>query len=189
MKVNREIRAPKVRLISHTGEQVGVVSLQEALAMAEEQGLDLVEIVPGSTPPVCKVMNFGKFRYDQSKREKENKKAQHQIKVKEVKLKPNIDIHDLETKVRHAREFLTEGNKVKVTCTFRGREMMHPELGEKIMRQICQDLEDISTPESPLKMMGRMLLVVLVPGAKKKKEEGKKEGAKQVNQIESSGDE
>ncbi len=170
MKVNREIRAPKVRLISHTGEQVGVVALYEALAMAEEQGLDLVEIVPGSVPPVCKVMNFGKFRYDQSKREKENKKATHQIKVKEIKLKPNIDVHDLETKTRHARDFLTSGNKVKITCTFRGREMMHPEFGEKIVREMCQHLEDISIAESPPKMMGRMLLVVLAPGAKKKKE-------------------
>jgi translation initiation factor IF-3 len=174
LKVNREIRAPKVRVISHTGEQIGVLSLYEALAMAEEQGLDLVEIVPGSNPPVCKIMNFGKFRYDQSKREKESKKASHQIKVKEIKLKPNIDVHDLETKTRHAREFLTSGNKVKISCTFRGREMMHPEIGEKIVQTMCQQLEDVSIVESPPKMMGRMLLVVLAPGAKKKKE-----GAKQ----------
>jgi len=170
LKVNREIRAPKVRVISHTGEQVGVLSLHEALAMAEEQGLDLVEIVPGSVPPVCKIMNFGKFRYDQSKREKENKKASHQIKIKEVKLKPNIDVHDLETKTRHARDFLASGNKVKVTCEFRGRQMVHPEKGEKVMQTICQELEDVSVPEAPPKMMGRTLLVVLAPGAKKKKE-------------------
>lgn len=174
MKVNREIRAPKVRLIGHTGEQIGVIALYEALAMAEQQGLDLVEIVPGSSPPVCKVMNFGKFRYDQSKKEKENKKASHQIKVKEIKLKPNIDVHDLETKTKHAREFLIEGNKVKITCTFRGREMMHPEIGEKVMRTICQELGDVSMIESPPKMMGRMLLTVLAPMVKKKKE-----GAKQ----------
>lgn len=173
MKVNREIRAPKVRVISHTGEQVGVLTIYEALAMAEENGLDLVEIVPGSVPPVCKIMNFGKFRYDQSKREKENKKASHQIKVKEIKLKPNIDVHDLETKTRHARDFLTGGNKVKITCTFRGREMMHPELGEKIVQDMCRHLEDISIAEAPPKMMGRMLLVVLAPGAKKKKEGAK----------------
>lgn len=173
MKVNREIRASKVRVISHTGEQLGVFSLHEALALAEEQGLDLVEIVPGSNPPVCKIINFGKFRYDQSKREKESKKSQHQIKVKEIKLKPNIDVHDLETKTRHAREFLTEGNKVKITCTFRGREVMHPETGEKVVRQMCDELEDVSVMESPPKMMGRMLLVVLAPGAKKKKEGAK----------------
>jgi translation initiation factor IF-3 len=173
LKVNREIRAPKVRLISNTGEQVGVVAIHEALAMAEEQGLDLVEIVPGSTPPVCKIMNFGKFRYDQSKREKESKKASHQIKVKEIKLKPNIDVHDLDTKTRHARDFLVDGNKVKITCTFRGREMMHTEIGEKIVQGMCQKLEDISIAEAPPKMMGRMLLVVLAPVAKKKKEGSK----------------
>ncbi len=177
MKVNREIRAPKVRLINHLGEQVGVVSLHEALAMADEQGLDLVEIVPGSNPPVCKIINFGKFRYDQSKREKENKKAQHQIKVKEIKLKPNIDVHDLETKTKHAREFLTDGNKVKITCTFRGRELAHPEFGDKLVRRMCLDLEDVSTIESPPKMMGRMLLAVLAPGIKKKKEGVKPHGS------------
>ncbi len=183
MKVNREIRAPKVRVISHTGEQVGIISLYEALAMAEEQGLDLVEIVPGSNPPVCKIMNFGKFRYDQSKREKESKKAQHQIKVKEIKLKPNIDTHDLETKTRHARDFLASGNKVKITCAFRGREMMHSDIGEKIVRQMCQDLEDVSTSESPLKMMGRMLLVVLAPGGKKKKEGVKQQSMNHLDEA------
>lgn len=170
MKVNREIRAPKVRVISHTGEQVGVLSIQEALAMADAEGLDLVEIVPGSNPPVCKIINFGKFRYDQTKREKESKKAQHQVKVKEIKFKPNTDENDIETKARHARDFLAKGNKVKVTCTFRGREMAHPEIGEKLMQQFCSDLEDVATIEAPLKMMGRMLTAVLAPGAKKKKE-------------------
>lgn len=181
LKVNREIRAPRVRVIGSTGEQVGIISIHEALAMADEQGLDLVEISSDSNPPVCKIMNFGKFRYDQSKREKESKKAQHQIKVKEIKLKPNIDAHDLETKTRHARDFLASGNKVKITCTYRGREMMHPEIGEKIVRQICQELEDVSTIESFPKMMGRMLLVVLAPGAKKKKE-----GTKQSSSTEDS---
>lgn len=170
MKVNREIRAPKVRVIGHTGEQIGVVSIHEALAMADAEGLDLVEIVPGSNPPVCKIINFGKFRYDQTKREKESKKSQHQVKVKEIKLKPNTDVHDLETKARHAREFIAKGNKVKVTCTFRGREMAHPEIGEKMMQQFCTDLEDVAMQESPVKMMGRILIAVLAPGAKKKKD-------------------
>lgn len=170
MKVNREIRASKVRVISNAGEQVGVLSLYEALSMAEEQGLDLVEIVPGSVPPVCKIMNFGKFRYDQSKREKESKKASHQIKVKEIKIRPNIDVHDLDTKAKHAREFLIDGNKVKITCTYRGREMAHPEVGEKIVNTMCEQLEDVAVVESPPKLMGRMLLVVLAPGAKKKRD-------------------
>lgn len=168
MKVNREIRAPKVRVISATGEQVGIISIQEALAMADEAGLDLVEIVPGSNPPVCKIINFGKFRYDQTKREKESKKGRQTIKVKELKVKPNIDIHDLETKLRHAREFIEKGNKVKITCTFRGREMAHPEFGEEVVKKFCDSLEDIATAEAPGKMLGRTLIVVLAPGGKKK---------------------
>ena len=170
MKVNREIRAPKVRLITASGEQVGVVPLFQALAMAEEEGLDLVEISSQSSPPVCKIINYGKFRYDQTKREKESKKTQHQIKIKEIKLKPNIGIHDLETKLEHAKQFLEKGNKVKVTCTFRGREMMRPELGERIMQKFCSDLDELSVLESPLKLMGRMLIAILAPGSKKKKE-------------------
>lgn len=162
-----------MRLISSTGEQVGVVALYEALAMAEQEGLDLVEISAGSNPPVCKVINYGKFRYDQTKREKESKKAQHQVKIKEIKVKPNISIHDLTTKLQHSRDFLAKGNKVKVSCTFRGREMAHTELGEKLMRKFCDDLEDVGTPESPLKMFGRSLIVVIAPGAKKKKEASK----------------
>lgn len=181
MKINKEIRAPKVRLISHDGQQVGVVSLYEALGMAEEVGLDLVEISAGSSPPVCKVMNYGKYRYDQTKREKENKKAQHQIKVKEVKLKPNIDQHDLETKMRHSRDFLSKGYKVKFTCTFRGREMMHAEIGSKLIQKVCEDLEDIATAESPAKMFGRILSVVLAPGSKKKKEAPKQLNAEGAN--------
>lgn len=170
MKVNREIRAPRVRVINERGEQVGVFALYEALAMAEEVGLDLVEVVSTSNPPVCKIINYGKFRYDQTKREKESKKAQHQIKVKEIKVKPNIGDHDLATKLRHAREFLVEGDKVKITCTFRGREMMHPEFGEQILREMCDVLEDIATVEAPAKLLGRALTLVLAPGGKKKKE-------------------
>lgn len=169
MKVNREIRAPRVRLINHEGEQVGVISISEAMAMADQVGLDLVEIVPGSVPPVCKIMNYGKFRYDQTKREKESKKSQHQVKIKEVKLKPNIDDHDLQTKIRHARGFIEEGNKVKISCMFRGREMLHPELGEGVVRSMCDALEDIAAAESPSKMLGRTLTVVLAPSIKKKK--------------------
>ena len=168
MKVNREIRSPRVRVISSTGEQIGVIALYEALAKAEEEGLDLVEIVPGSNPPVCKIINYGKFRYDQTKREKESKKSQHQVKVKEIKLKPNIDQHDLETKSRHAREFLSKGNKVKVTMTFRGREMAHTEIGEAVAKEFCVGLEDVSTVEAPGKMLGRALNIVLAPGGKKK---------------------
>lgn len=178
MKANREIRAPRVRVISETGEQIGIVPLYEALARSEEAGLDLVEIVPGANPPVCKIIDYGKYRYDQTKREKENKKAQHQVKVKEIKIKPNIGENDLATKIAHARAFIIAGNKVKVTCTFKGREMAHPEIGHKHVNKICDALEDVATPESPAKMLGRMLSTVLAPGAKKKKESSKQEAEK-----------
>lgn len=186
MKVNREIRAPKVRLIGQAGEQIGVVSLYEALALADEAGLDLVEISASSSPPVCKIMNYGKYRYDQTKREKESKKSQHQIKVKEVKIKPNIDDHDFQTKLRHAKEFLAKGNKVKITCTFRGREMMHSEFGEKLVKKFCDDLEDVAMVESSMKMFGKALTAVLAPGAKKKKETIKPGATLPKNQMTSS---
>lgn len=177
LRINKQIRVPRVRLISETGEQVGVVSTQEAFEKAEAVGLDLVEVVPTSNPPVCKIMNFGKFRYDQTKKEKENKKAQHQIKVKELKFKPNIDEHDLQTKIKQMREFIVKGNKVKITCMFRGREMAHPEYGENLVRKVVDALSDIATLETPMKMMGRILSVVLAPGVKKKKDPLKPEGA------------
>lgn len=172
MRSNREIRVPRVRVISQTGEQIGILPTHEALTLAERDGLDLVEISPAAVPPVCKIMNFGKFRYDQTKRERESKKAQHQVKIKEIKIKPNIGLNDLDTKKEHMRDFFAKGNKVKVTCTFRGREMAHPEIGEKLVQKLVDDLSDVSTVESPMKMMGRILIVILAPGAKRKKEQG-----------------
>lgn len=168
LKINREIRAQKVRVIDNDGSQVGVLSLAEALAKAELAGLDLVEISPAADPPVCKIIDYGKFRYQQTKKEKEQKKTQHQIKVKEIKIKPNTSEHDLTTKIKHAREFIAKGNKVKLTCVFRGREMAHPEFGEKVMIRICDDLADVATPDSPAKLFGRSLTMVLAPGGKKK---------------------
>ena len=169
MRVNREIRAPQVRVIGQTGEQVGVLTIQEALRKAEENGLDLVEIVPGANPPVCKIIDYGKYRYDQTKREIESKKSSHQVKVKEIKFKPNINEHDLLTKLRHARDFIAKGNKVKVSCMFRGREMAHTEIGQRLVQKVVDELEDIATVEAPMKQFGRFLTVVLAPSLKKKK--------------------
>ena len=169
MRVNKEIRAPKVRVINELGEQLGILDIQEALDSAREQGLDLIEIVATATPPVCKIMDFGKFRYDQTKREKESKKSQHQVKVKELKISPNITDHDLEIKIRHAREFLEKGNKVKITCMFRGREMIHAQIGDRLFKKVNKDLEEFSTPEMPPKLFGRLLTMVLAPALKKKK--------------------
>lgn len=168
MRINREIRAPRIRVIDNNGNQLGVLTLIDALTRAEAAQLDLVEISPSADPPVCKIIDYGKYRYQQTKKEKESKKSQHQVKVKEIKVKPNTDEHDVQTKLRHAREFIAKGNKVRITCVFRGREMMHTEFGEKVVKRMCQDLADIATAESPAKMLGRNLSVVLAPGGKKK---------------------
>ncbi len=168
LRINREIRAPKVRVIDQDGAQLGVLTVVEALTKAELAGLDLVEIAPSAEPPVCKIIDFGKYRYQLTKKEKEQKKSQHQVKVKEVKIKPNTDDHDLMVKIKHSREFIAKGNKVRLTCVFRGREMLHPEFGRRLVDRICEDLSDVATPESPAKMLGRSLSVVLAPGAKKK---------------------
>lgn len=157
-----------MRVIDEQGGQLGVLSLMEALQKAESVGLDLVEISASADPPVCKIIDFGKFRYQQTKKEKESKKSQHQVKVKEIKVKPNTDDHDLQVKMRHARDFIAKGNKVRITCVFRGREMAHTEFGFKVVKQLCDNLADIATAESSAKMMGRSLSVVLAPGAKKK---------------------
>ncbi len=168
MKVNRQIRAPKVRVITEAGDQLGIMSPMEALEKAEAEGLDLVEIAPNAKPPVCKIIDYGKFRYQQTKKEKENKKAQHQVRVKEIKLKPNIDEHDFQVKVRRAREFVEKGNKVRLTCMFRGREMLHLDIGENIIKRFCNELQDVGAPEAPLKKLGRNLSLVIAPATKKK---------------------
>ena len=180
MRINREIQAPQVRVISETGSQVGVISLRDAQIMAHEAGLDLVEISPNANPPVCKIIDYGKYRYQKTKKEKEGKKSQHQVKVKEIKVKPNIDVHDYQTKLKHAKEFLTKGNKVRVTCSFRGREMLHTELGDKLLERFCGDLEEYSVIEAPKKRMGRSMSLVLAPALKKKTsaEENNKQGDK-----------
>jgi translation initiation factor IF-3 len=168
LKINREIRAQKLRVISEDGDQLGVLTLAEALARAEQVGLDLVEIAPTAEPPVCKIIDYGKYRYQLTKKEREQKKSQHQVKVKEIKVKPNTDDHDLMVKLKHARDFVAKGNKVRLTCMFRGREMMHPEFGKRAIQKMCEGLADIATPESPAKMLGRSLSVILAPGTKKK---------------------
>ena len=167
MRINREIRAESVRVIGQDGELLGVMSPYDAIKMAEEVGLDLVEIAPNAVPPVCKIIDFGKYRYRQAKKDKESKKCQHQIKVKEIKIKPNIDTNDLQTKIKMAREFLLKGNKVRVTCMFRGREMLHMDLGEKVLRQMVSELEEAAVIEAPVKVMGRFMSLGLAPKGKK----------------------
>ena len=157
-----------MRVINHEGQQLGVLTLGEALAAADAVGLDLVEIAANATPPVCKIIDYGKYRYQITKKDKEGRKSQHQVKVKELKIKPTTDAHDIEVKVKHAREFILKGNKVRVTCTFRGRELAHPEIGRRSLKQVCDALADIATPEAEARLMGKNLSTVLAPGAKKK---------------------
>ena len=168
MRVNREIRAREVRLIGSDGTQHGIVSRDEAIKRAEAEGVDLVEIAPNASPPVCKVIDYGKYRYDQTRREKENKKAQHRIKVKEIKVKPNIDEHDFMTKFNHARDFLLKGNKVKITCMFRGREMTRIAIGKKVVERMVEGLEDVAVAENTARLLGRNMIVVMAPLGKNK---------------------
>jgi translation initiation factor IF-3 len=182
LRINREIRAERVRVVTEDGEQLGIMSLREALQKAEEYGVDLIEIAPSADPPVCKVMDYGKFRYHQTKKEKESKKASHQVKVKEVKLKPNIDAHDLLTKIKHMREFLQKGNKVRVTCTFRGREMLYLAAGEKLLERIYEETKDLAVIEAPIKTLGRTMSLGLAPQGKKTKIEKGESSAKDEDQ-------
>lgn len=174
MRINREIRAMRVRLILQDGSQAGVVTIDEAHKAARDANLDLVEIAPHATPPVCKIVDYGKLRYEQAKKEKESRRAQHQVKVKEVKFRPNIDDHDFQFKLKNARQFLEKGNKVRVTCMFRGREVVHSDVGQRVIDKMAEELSDIATVESGGRM-GRMLHVVLAPS--KKKTEGNKKHA------------
>ena len=162
-RVNRRIRIPQVRVIGDEGAQVGVMPTSEALALAEERGLDLVEVSPKARPPVCKIMDYGKYMYQLSKRAKEAKKHQHVTQLKEVKMRPKIEPHDYDFKMRHAREFLAAGDKVKCTVIFRGRELAHKELGRRIMERLIEDLSEDANVEVSIRSEGRSMTMVLAP--------------------------
>jgi len=162
-RVNEDIRVKEVRLVSEDGEQLGIVAIREALAMAEEKGVDLVEVAPSAKPPVCRIMDYGKFKFEQSKREKESRKKQKIISIKEVKMRPNIEEHDFQVKAKNARKFLSAGDKLKFTIMFRGRQITHPELGEKLCIQLAKELSDISAVERQPKVEGRNMVMILVP--------------------------
>ena len=163
--MNEGIRAREVRVITADGEQFGVLPIAEALRIAAERELDLVEVAPEAAPPVCRIMDFGKLKYQQSRRAKDARKKQTIIQVKEVKMGPKTDEHDYQFKARHVRRFLEDGNKAKVTIRFRGREMAHTELGRRLLDKMSQDLADIATIESHAKLEGRNLVMILTPKA------------------------
>jgi translation initiation factor IF-3 len=161
--INWGIRAPEVRVISADGNQVGILALKEAVKLAEEQGLDLVEVASNATPPVCRIMNYGKYKYQQSKRTHEARKHQTVIQVKEIKLRPRTEEHDFDFKLRHAKRFLEEGNKVKLSVLFRGREMAYPGFGVEIIKRFIEGIKDLVVVEQHPRLEGRNMVAILAP--------------------------
>jgi len=163
VRVNQQIRISPVRLIDSDGSQVGVVPLEEARQRAMERDLDLVEVAPTARPPVCRIMDYGKFKYRENKKAREAKKKQHVIQMKELKLRSKIDEHDLQFKLRHARKFLEKHNKVKITMVFRGREVVHKDLGERVLQRVYDEVSDLAVQEGEIKMEGRNMILILTP--------------------------
>ena len=163
MRINEEIRSREVRVITADGEQLGIMSGRAAQQLAVERHLDLVEIAPTAKPPVCKIMDYGKFRYEQQKREKEARKKQKTFDIKEVKLRPGIEDHDFNVKYKNAVRFLEDGDKVKVTIMFRGRELSHPELGEVLLNKMAEQLKEIAVVERVPKLEGKNMIMIVAP--------------------------
>ncbi|WP_143083203.1 translation initiation factor IF-3 [Alteribacillus iranensis] len=173
MKVNDGIRAREVRLIDANGDQLGVKSRNEALDLAQKANLDLVLVAPNAKPPVCRIMDYGKYRYEQQKKDKEARKKQKVINVKEVRLSPNIEEHDFNTKLRNARKFLSKGDKVKAAIRFRGRMITHSEIGRDVLERLAKECEDIAAVETKPKMEGRSMFLMLAPKADKETKDDK----------------
>ena len=162
LMINEQIRDREIRLIGEDGEQLGIMSARDAMKLAREANLDLVKIAPTAKPPVCKIIDYGKYRYEQARREKEARKKQKTIEVKEIRLSPNIDTNDLNTKVNQARKFVSGGNKVKVAVRFRGRELAHTAVGKTILEDFAQELSDIAVIDKPAKLEGKSMVMFLV---------------------------
>lgn len=162
-RVNQEIRVKEVRLIDENGENKGIVPTREAIILADEAGLDLIEISPQAVPPVCKIMDYGKYKYEQQKKKNEARKNQKIVNIKELKLRPMIDVHDYEVKVKQAKKFLSQGDKVKFTIRFKGREMSANDMGRKVLDNLVEDLENICKVESEPKLEGRQMMMVVAP--------------------------
>ena len=162
-RINDEIRVPRVLLIDHNGEKQGIMPTAAALDAAEEAGLDLVEVSPNSDPPVCKILDYGKYKFQEQKKKNEARKRQKVVEIKEIKLRPNIDTHDYDVKAKAMHRFFEEGDKVKVTLRFRGGEMRHPELGMKLLNQVRTDFEPVAKVEYEPRMEGRQMIMILAP--------------------------
>jgi translation initiation factor IF-3 len=166
-RINDRIRVREVRLIDEEGGQLGVVPILDALRMARERGLDLVEVAPNAVPPVCRILDYGKFKYEQSKKEREARKHQHNVVLREIRMKAKIDDHDIDFKTRTVEKLLKEGDKVKVTVMFRGREMAHPQIGRALLDRVYERVKDMSVIEKPASMEGRHMTMILAPGTPK----------------------
>jgi len=162
-ELNEDINDKEIRLIGSEGEQLGIMTPDEALKIADEQGLDLVKISPQAVPPVCKLMNYGKFRFEQSKREKEAKKNQHVVEIKEIRMSPGIDVGDFNTKLKNAQKFIADGNRVKVSVRFRGREMAHTDIGKDLLDRFAEQCAETANLEKGAKLEGRMMSIFLSP--------------------------
>lgn len=162
-QLNEDIRDSEIRLIGSTGEQLGIMSAAQAQRIADEQGLDLVKISPQATPPVCKLMDYGKFRFEQGKREKEAKKNQHVVEIKEIRMSPGIDVGDFNTKLKNAQKFLADGNRVKVSVRFRGREMAHTDIGKDLLVRFAEQCAEVATLDKESKLEGRSMSIFLSP--------------------------
>lgn len=166
LRVNEQIKVHKVRLVDSDSEQIGIVDIMDARQRAEDRGLDLVEVAPQADPPVVKIMDYGKFLYEQKKKEKEAKKKQHTIEVKEVRFRPQIEEHDFQTKIGHIRKFLNDGDKIKVTVFFRGREMDYQEFGKELLERVIEETEDLAQVDKDASMEGRQMVMYLMGKSK-----------------------
>ncbi|MFP4369458.1 MAG: translation initiation factor IF-3 [Candidatus Kapaibacterium sp.] len=169
IRINEEIRVPEVRVVDEDGTMLGILATKKALQMAEDRELDLIEIAPQAKPPVCKIIDYGKYAYEQQKREKLQRKNQQQQQMKEIRFKSRTQEHDFNFKTKHARQFLEDGNKVKASVMFRGREIVHRDIGRELIDKFVEELNDIAKVDSPIKMEGRNLTVVMAPDNTKKK--------------------
>jgi translation initiation factor IF-3 len=187
VRVNDRIRVPQVRLVDENGGMVGVTGIREALEIARERGYDLVEVSPNAKPPVCRIMDYGKYKYEQSKKAKRAKKKQHVMHIKEIKMRPKIEPHDYTFKMNHARRFLEESNKVKFSLLFRGREVTHPDIGLKILNRAAEELSDIATVESSPKRERMSMIMILCPRQVNKKDTERSE-TRETEQVTEGGD-
>ncbi len=189
LRVNRDIRAPQIRVIDEEGAMLGVMTVPEGVRLAEERGLDLLEIAPTATPPTCKIMDYGKWKYENKKKQTAARKKQVIVQIKEIQIRPRTDQHDLDTKMRHAREFILDGDKVKVNMRFMGREMAHQEQGMSLMRRVIATLGDVAMAETNPKMEGKQMFLILAPDPMKVKDYLKLHPrVKRETPIESEGD-